>query len=190
MVDTRWLYTGLLALMVVERLVELRISRRHQRWLVDHGAIEVGQEHYPWMVLQHGLFLASCLIEVWWLDRPFYRTLAIAMLVALTVSMALRYWVIATLGRRWTTRVFCLPGEPIITTGPFRYLRHPNYLAVVIEIFALPMVHTAWMTAVVFSLANGILLAQRVRVEDEGLRLYNDSDAQLRRARSDRVTET
>lgn len=190
MVEIRWLFTGLLVLMVVERLAELTISRRNQRWLVARGAIEVGGEHYPWMVVQHGLFLASCLVEVWWLQRPFYQTLAIAMLVALTTAMALRYWVMVTLGRRWTTRVFCLPGEPIITTGPFRYLRHPNYLAVVIEIFALPMVHTAWMTAVVFSLANGVLLAQRVRVEEEGLRLYNDSDAQLRRAGSDRLTKT
>ena len=176
MVDTRWLYMGVVALMALERLVELTISRRHQRWLMSRGAIEVGAEHYPWMVAQHGLFLVSCVAEVWWLGRPFHRTLAIAMLVVLVASLALRYWVIATLGRRWTTRVLCLPGEPIITSGPYRYLKHPNYLAVVIEIVALPMMHTAWLTAVGFSVANGLLLTRRIRVEEEGLRRYSDAD--------------
>jgi len=180
MVDTRWLFTGLLGLMVVERLAELNLARRNQRWLVARGAFEVGRRHYPWMVVLHGLFLASCLVEVWWLNRPFYATLAITMLLALAMSMALRYWVIATLGRRWTTRVFCLPGEPVVTSGPYRHLRHPNYLAVVVEIFALPMVHTAWLTAIVFSLANGLLLTRRIRVEEEGLRRFNDYDRQGR----------
>jgi methyltransferase len=174
MVDTRGLYTGLVALMVVERLVELAISRRNQRWLQGQGAIEVGAGHYPWMVLLHTLFLASCLAEVWLLDRPFYPALSVAMLVALMVSMALRYWVISTLGRRWTTRVFCLPAEPLVGGGPYRYLRHPNYLAVVIEIIALPMVHTAWLTALAFSVANGMLLKSRIRVEEEGLSRYSE----------------
>lgn len=189
MVDTRWLFTGLLALMVVERLTELGIAGRNQRWLVTRGAIELGRGHYPWMVTQHGLFLVCCLIEVWWLNRPFYLPLAIVMLGALAISMVLRYWVIVTLGRRWTTRVFCLPGEPIITSGPYRYLRHPNYLAVVIEIFALPMVHTAWLTAVVFSLANGVLLVHRVGVEEKGLRRYEKAEDQPWRSRPDGMTE-
>ena len=176
MVDTRWLFTGLLILMVVERLAELGVARRNQRWLVSRGAIQVGRQHYPWMVAQHALFLVSCLVEVWCLNRPFYRSLAVVMLVVLAASMALRYWVIATLGRRWTTRVFCLPGEPLITVGPYRRLRHPNYLAVVLEIFALPMVHTAWMTALVFSLANAALLSLRIRVEEEGLRRNREGE--------------
>ena len=174
MVDPRWLYTGLVALMVIERFVELAISRRNQRCLEARGAVEVGAEHYPWMVLLHTLFPASCLAEVWVLGRPLIPTIAVSMLAALLVSTALRYWVIQTLGRRWTTRVFCLPGEPLVEKGPFRYLRHPNYLAVVIEIVALPMVHTAWLTALVFSLANGLLLKHRIGVEEEGLSRYND----------------
>lgn len=179
MVDTRWLFTGLVLLMVVERLAELWIARRNQSWLVARGALEVGRGHYPWMVLQHSLFLASCLIEVWWQGRPFFPVLAIAMLSALAASMVLRYWVMATLGRRWTTRVFCLPGEPVITSGPYRYLRHPNYVAVIVEIFALPLVHTAWLTAGVFSLTNAWLLAHRVRAEEAGLRHHSDFDARF-----------
>jgi methyltransferase len=83
--------------------------------------------------------------------------------------MSLRYWVIGTLGHRWTTRVICLPGEPLITTGPYRALRHPNYVAVAAEIVALPLVHSAWLTASLFSFANAWVLRARIRVEEEGL---------------------
>lgn len=169
MVEARWLYTVLVIVIGAERLVELAISRRNQRWMESRGAVEVGAEHYPWMVLLHGIFLASCLAEVWLWKRPFRPSLAMVMTVLLVASLALRYWVILTLGRRWTTRVFCLPGEPLITAGPFRYMRHPNYLAVITEIVALPMVHAAWVTAVVFSLANGLLLKERISVEEEAL---------------------
>ncbi len=179
MVDTRWLFTGLVMLMVVERLVELAISRRHQRWLLTRGAVEVGAGHYPWMVVLHALFPVSCVAEVWGTGRPFSGTLASVMLVALALSMALRYWVMATLGRRWTTRVFCLPGAPVIVSGPFRWLRHPNYLAVTIELVALPMVHTAWLTAVLFSAANAWLLSHRIRAEEEGLRRFSGYDRRV-----------
>ena len=118
MVDTRWLYTGLVVLMVIERAVELTISRRNQRWLIANGAVEAGAEHYPWMVLLHTLFPVSCLAEVWFLGRVLHPVLAVAMLTALLASMALRYWVISTLGRRWTTRVLCLPGEIHATRFP------------------------------------------------------------------------
>jgi methyltransferase len=165
--------------MVVERLVELIVARRNQRWLISQGAVEVGVEHYPWMVVQHALFLVSCALEVWWLQRPFYPTLALAMVALVVAAMALRYWTMTTLGRRWTTRVFCLPGEPVITSGPYRFLRHPNYLAVAVEIFALPMIHTAWLTATVFSLANAWLLSRRIRAEEAGLRRHNDFDARF-----------
>jgi methyltransferase len=106
---------------------------------------------------------------VWLLDRPLVPPLAVSMLLVLAAAMSLRYWVIGTLGRRWTTRVICLPGEPLITTGPYRALRHPNYLAVVAEILALPLVHTAWLTALLFTLANAWVLRVRMGVEEGGL---------------------
>jgi methyltransferase len=143
---------------------------------VSRGAIEIGAGHYPVMVALHSLFLVSCLAEVWLLDRRFRPALGWPMLILLALSMLGRYWVMATLGRRWTTRVLFLPGQPRITRGPFRWLRHPNYAVVVCEIFALPLVHTAWLTAVVFSLANGLLLRERIGVEEAGLRLYNEQE--------------
>lgn len=168
--DTRLLFTGLLALVVIQRLAELALARRNQRWLLTQGGREIGAGHYPVMVVLHTLFLTSCLAEVWWLDRPFVPGLALAMLAVLVVASGIRVWAIRTLGRRWTTRVIVLPGAPRIRSGPYRFVSHPNYLAVVLEIAALPLLHTAWLTAVMFTLANAGVLAVRIRVEERGLR--------------------
>lgn len=155
--------------MAAQRLAELVVSRRHERGLAARGAVEVGRRHYPAMVLLHTAFLLACTLEVWLLPRPFVPPLAAAMLVLLLLATALRYWAIATLGERWTTRVLCLPGAPPVRRGPYRFLAHPNYLAVVVEIFALPLIHGAWLTAAVFSAANAFLLVLRIRAEEEGM---------------------
>jgi methyltransferase len=171
-VDSRVLYTLLIGVVVLERLVELFVSDRNTRRLKSQGAVEVGSGHYPIMVVMHTLFLISAPLEVWLLSRPLIPALAISMLAVLLAAMALRYWVIVTLRGRWTTRVICLPGSPLIATGPYRYLKHPNYLAVVAETFSLPMVHTAWLTAIVFTVCNAALLRVRIRVEDRALWRY------------------
>jgi methyltransferase len=166
---TRAFFTLLLAAVVIQRLLELRLSARNRRWLVARGAREAGAGHYPWMVALHSLFLASCLAEVWLLERPFQPVLAAAMGAILLAATTLRYWAITSLGHRWTARVLVLPGAPRVITGPYRYLRHPNYLAVQLEIAALPLVHAAWLTTVGFSVANAILLAVRIGVEERAL---------------------
>lgn len=168
-IDSRLLYTGLVALVAAMRLVELRISRRNTASLLAAGAREAGAGHYPVMVLLHAAFLAAGPLEVWLLGRPFLPALAAAMLALLAAGFALRWWVIRTLGGRWTTRVLVLPGSPPVATGPYRFLRHPNYLGVMLEIAALPLVHTAWATALAFTAANGLLLRHRVRVEERAL---------------------
>jgi methyltransferase len=167
--DTRILFTALVVLAAVGRLLELRIANRNRRLLLARGGIEVSPGHYPWMVALHTVWLISCVAEVWLLDRPFIPWLGIAALAVFLAAFALRYWVISTLGERWTTRIVCLPGVAPITGGPYRWLRHPNYLAVVLEIVSLPLVHTAWLTALVFSLLDAILLRVRIRAEEEGL---------------------
>lgn len=168
-VDTRLLYTLVLAAVVVERLVELVVSRRHERRLRGRGAVEAGRGHYPWMVALHATLFAACLAEVWLLGRPFVPALAAVMALLVALTMTLRYWTIATLGDRWTTRVLVLPGAPLVTGGPFRLLRHPNYLAVAVEVFAIPLLHAAWLTAALWGGANLILLAVRIRVEERAL---------------------
>jgi methyltransferase len=167
--DTRILYTILVAAVAVGRLIELRIAERHRRSLLARGGVEAGAGHYPWMVALHTAFLVSCPLEVWLLDRLFLPALAAAMLALLLGAVALRWWVIATLGERWTTRILILPGASPVAGGPYRYLRHPNYLAVMAEIAALPLVHTAWATALAFSVLNIWLLRVRIRAEEAAL---------------------
>ena len=151
------------------RALEISVSNRHLRALRARGAYEVGAAHYPWMVALHAAFLVSCVAEVWLLHRPWRPAVATVALAVLVVALALRWWVLSTLGDRWTTRIMLPPGERLITEGPYRWLRHPNYLAVVLEIVAIPMFHSAWLTAVIFSIANLLVLRVRIGVEDRVL---------------------
>ncbi len=168
-IDTRSLFTGLIVLVALQRLAELVISKRNTARLLSRGAREAGASHYPWMVALHSGFLLAAPLEVWLLSRPFVPALA-AVALALSLSAGLlRLWVIRTLAGRWTTRVIVLPGAEPVTSGPYRFLRHPNYLAVVTEIATLPLVHTAWLTALLASLGNALVLRQRIRVEERAL---------------------
>ena len=160
-----------------ERLVELWIARRNLAWAFERGAVEFGRSHYPWMVALHTLFLPACAAEVIVFERPWVPALGFTMLGAVAATMLLRYWVIATLGRRWNTRVVLVPGEPLAVSGPYRFLPHPNYLAVVVEIVALPMIHSAWLTALVFSAANALVLNRRIMVENKALESHRLSQA-------------
>ncbi|HEV8239391.1 MAG TPA: isoprenylcysteine carboxylmethyltransferase family protein [Thermoanaerobaculia bacterium] len=169
MIDSRALFILLIGAVAGERLVELVISRRHQRALRARGAVEAGAGHYPLMVAVHAALLVAAPAEVWLLGRPFLPWLGWPMLALVAATMTLRYWVIATLGERWTTRVLVLPAAPLVAGGPYRFLRHPNYLAVAVEVVALPLVHTAWLTALVCGIANLAILALRIRVEDAAL---------------------
>jgi methyltransferase len=168
-VGTRIAFSVLIAVIALQRLWELGISNRHLRALRSRGAYEVGEAHYPWMVALHAAFLVSCVAEVWLLRRPWRPEIAAVALAVLVVALVLRWWVLSTLGDRWTTRVMVLPDEQLITEGPYRWLRHPNYLAVVLEIVAIPMLHSAWLTAVVFSIGNLLVLRARIGVEDRAL---------------------
>ena len=162
-------YTLLVGLVAVERLVEMVIAKRNAAKAFAQGAKEHGQGHWPAMVALHTAFLIACPLEVWLLDRPFVPWLAAISAVALVLTMSLRYWVIATLGERWNTRIIVLPDAPAIQRGPFVYFDHPNYLAVVIELAALPLLHGAWITAAVFGVLNLWLLSVRIAAEDRAL---------------------
>ncbi|MGV8042320.1 MAG: isoprenylcysteine carboxyl methyltransferase family protein [Thermoanaerobaculaceae bacterium] len=182
--DSRLLYTALIGLVALERLVELAISHRNLRRALARGAhVEVLGSYLPIAAL-HALLLPACLLEVWGLDRPWRAPLGISMLVALACTMALRYWAVATLGDRWNVRVVVTPGDTPSTSGPYRWLRHPNYLAVAVEVPALALVHGAWLSALGFGLANLPLLAWRVRTEVAMLcRLTRYREAVIERGR-------
>ncbi|WP_128976119.1 isoprenylcysteine carboxyl methyltransferase family protein [Streptomyces roseicoloratus] len=162
-------YTALVLLVVAERFAELAVARRNGDWSRARGAREHGAGHYPVMVVLHAALLLGCLVEPWALDRPFLPWLGWPALVLTLGAQALRWWCIGTLGPRWHTRVLIVPGLPLVAAGPYRFLRHPNYVAVVVEGAALPLVHTAWLTALGFSLLNAALLTVRVRCENDAL---------------------
>jgi len=169
MVTSRGLYLGFLALLGLERLVEVLLSLHNARQARAAGALEAGQGHYPVMVAFHSAFLVSCGAEVLLAPRTFPGALGWAALGVAVAAQGLRYWAVASLGVRWNTRVLVWPGVPPVTSGPYRFLRHPNYLAVVLEMLAVPLVFGAWVTAVVFSLGNLLLLRVRIRSEEEAL---------------------
>jgi methyltransferase len=163
-------YLLLVAAVACERLAELVVSKRNASWSMSRGGVESGRGHYPFMVVLHTGLLAGCALEVLWADPPFLPWLGWPMLALVVGSQALRWWCISTLGPRWNTRVIVVPGLPLVTGGPYRWFRHPNYVAVVVEGFALPLVHTAWVTALVFTVLNIPLLAVRLRDEERALR--------------------
>lgn len=163
-------YTVLVLATGAERIAELVVSSRNARWSFARGGVEYGRRHFPPMVALHTGLLLACLAEVWLLDRPFLPWLGWPMLALVLASQGLRWWCIATLGPRWNTRVIVVPGLPLVARGPYRWLHHPNYVAVVVEGFALPLVHSAWITAVAFTVLNAVLLlAYRIPCENRAL---------------------
>ena len=156
-------------MIAAERFAELIVSRRNAAWSLARGGVEHGDGHYPIMVVLHVALLAGCLAEPWLAERPFIPWLGWPALSLTLACQGMRWWCVASLGRRWNTRVITIAGLPLVTTGPYRWLRHPNYVAVVVEGMALPLVHSAWITAGAFTLANLVLLRERVRVEDGAL---------------------
>jgi methyltransferase len=177
---SRLYFFALLAAWGGERLFEVWLSGRNARRAFARGGIEV-ESHgfYGAMVVVHMLLFAAAPLEVVVLDRPFLPWLAAVATVVVIAAMALRYWAVRTLGDRWNTRVIVVPGEPAVDHGPYRWVRHPNYVAVALEMAALPLVHTAWISALAWSAASGILLALRIPLEERALADASDYERRL-----------
>jgi methyltransferase len=167
-------YLVLILLTGGERISELVTSNRNAKKAFALGGVEYGQRHFPWLVALHTGLLLACLAEVFLLNRPFIPPLGWTMLAIVLLCQAGRYWCIWALGDQWNTRVIVVPGAKVVRSrGPyrFRWLRHPNYVIVAIEGVALPLVYTAWITAVVFTALNAILLLRfRIPIENGALR--------------------
>ncbi|WP_372729561.1 isoprenylcysteine carboxyl methyltransferase family protein [Nocardioides sp.] len=162
-------FTVVVVLVGLERLAELVVSKRNAAWSFERGGTESGRGHYPFMVVLHSGFLVAMLVEAWVRRPDVAPGLTWSMLALVVASQALRWWCIVTLGPRWNTRVIIVPGLAPVRSGPYRLIPHPNYVAVVVEGAALPLVHASWLTALVFTLANAALLRVRIRVENEAL---------------------
>jgi len=154
---------AILALVTLQRLAELSLAGRNSRRLLAQGAVEHGAGHYPLVVALHALWLAA----LWWWAPG--RPVNVLLLTFFLVLQVGRLWVIGTLGERWTTRIIVKPGAPLVRRGPYRFMNHPNYLIVVLEIAVLPLVFGLWQLALVFSLLNAVVLAIRIGEENRAL---------------------
>jgi methyltransferase len=168
-IDSRALYLALVVLVAAQRFAELGKSADNEATLRARGAIEHAPEQMRWMRLLHGAWLVAAPVEVFLFKRPFVLWIAIAASVVFLVGQVLRLWTQRTLGVRWTVKILTIPGLSPVTEGPFRLLRHPNYLGVALEIAALPMIHGAWITAIVFTAANAALMVARISAEERAL---------------------
>ena len=150
--------------MAIERLAELAYARRNTQALLAEGGVEVGRGHYPLIVVLHGAWLAAIVLTV-----PPEATVSWPLIAVFAILQGLRGWVLASLGRYWTTRIITVPGAPLVRRGPYRYVSHPNYLVVAAEIAVLPLAFGAWVIAVIFSALNAAVLAWRISVESKAL---------------------
>jgi methyltransferase len=159
-------FLGVLIAVAVLRGVELVISRRNQRRLEAQGVRKARDPYFHWMVLLHAAVLAGAALEVLWLNRPLIPAVAIVAGALFALANAVRWWVIRTLGAHWNVQVMDSVSLGVISSGPFRLVRHPNYAAVFVELAALPLIHTAWLTALVGSVGHAWVLSRRLAVEE------------------------
>lgn len=167
------LFTVFVLLTGGERIGELITSRNHAAWAFARGGVESGRGHFPAMVALHTGLLLGAVAEVWLLGRPFIALLGWPMLVLAVLCQAGRIWIIRSLGMQWNTRVIVVPGMSLSRRGPYRWawLRHPNYVLVAVEGIAIPLIHTAWITAIAFTVLNAILLLGfRIPAEERALK--------------------
>jgi methyltransferase len=169
MVATRLLFLGFVAGLGLQRLFELRLSRRNERTMRERGGREHAPETYRRIVALHAAWFAAMLLEVFAGRRAFRPWLAALAFGIFAAGQALRLTAIRTLGRRWSTRVMTVPGEAPVQHGIYRHIRHPNYLGVQLEILAAPLVHSAYITSAAFGVANLLLLRDRIRREEQAL---------------------
>ena len=160
------LFLVLLLAVAALRVFELRISKRHQQRMTSRGAAKIKDPYFRWMAMFHTLVLIGAAAEVGLLHRPFILALAAPMFVLFLAANVVRWWVIRTLGEHWNVQVVDSTKLGFVASGPFRYVRHPNYAAVFVEMIALPLIHTAWITALVGAVAHVIVLCMRLSVED------------------------
>ncbi|MDZ7269392.1 MAG: isoprenylcysteine carboxyl methyltransferase [candidate division KSB1 bacterium] len=169
---------AVLAVLVVQRLLELWHARRNEQWLRQHGAVELGADHYGFIVALHTAFLPGLAVEGF-LRGPQLHPYWPVILALLLTAQALRYWCLATLGRFWNTKILVIPAAPLIKRGPYRWCKHPNYGVVIAEIFFIPLLFQAWWTLITASLINLALLRVRIAVENKALAcaLQDDGNA-------------
>ena len=163
------LFASIISIVVVQRLIELFVAKRNEKWMRSQGAYEAGATHYPIMVTMHIAFFISCILEVVVLERVLSPIWAILLGLFLLTQSA-RIWCLTSLGKFWNTKIIILPGADVVRKGPYKWVRHPNYLIVTIELLVLPLLFGAYFTAILYSLLNMWMLSVRIPAEEKALK--------------------
>ena len=161
-------FTIVISVVILQRLVELFIAKRNEKWMRRQGAFEVGAAHYPAMVAMHIAFFITLILEVGVLAQSL-SPLWIPLFALFFLAQIMRFWCLASLGKYWNTKIIILPGADVIRKGPYRFIRHPNYAIVSIELFILPLIFSAYFTAIIYSLLNIWMLSVRIPAEEKAL---------------------
>ena len=160
----------ILSIIIIQRLTELVIAKRNEKWLRKQGAVEYGQEHYKYIVLLHTMFFVSMLIEYNFRERHLdFSVINYLFLVIFILLQIMRIWVLISLGKYWNTKILRIPDSELISKGPYRYFKHPNYIIVVCEIFVIPLIFDLYYTSVIFSVLNAVMLKVRIKEENKVL---------------------
>lgn len=157
-----------ISFIILLRTGELILSRRNGNWLVEHGAVEYGRKHYPYMIALHVLFIISMIMEY---STRQTESFSLFLLVFYLLLLAFKAWIIVSLGKFWSTKIYHIPGFPLIKKGPYKYFKHPNYLVVIIEIAVIPLIFHLCFTAITFTILNVIMLSVRINEENKVLKI-------------------
>ncbi|CAM3247849.1 isoprenylcysteine carboxyl methyltransferase family protein [Filibacter tadaridae] len=163
------LFILVISIVIVQRLVELIVAKRNEKWMRSQGAYEAGAAHYPLMVLMHVAFFVSLILEVIVFNRPFSPLWGVLLGIFL-VAQVMRIWCLTSLGKFWNTKIIILPGADVVRKGPYLWVRHPNYVIVTTELLVLPLLFGAYFTAIIFTLLNVWMLSVRIPTEEKALK--------------------
>ncbi|MGN9865043.1 isoprenylcysteine carboxyl methyltransferase family protein [Bacillus swezeyi] len=163
------MFWTILIIFIAQRLIELGVAKRNEKNAIKQGAVEYGKRHYPFIVAMHMLFFITFIWETAVFQRGMTPFPALV-LTGLVLTQGLRYWSLFSLGRCWNTKILVIPKTDLIRKGPYQWIRHPNYLAVALELFLLPLLFQAYLTVVLFTVFNTVLILIRIRVEERALK--------------------
>jgi len=152
-----------ISLFILQRLSELYIARRNEKWLLEQGAIEYGRSHYPFIVALHTLFIVSMIVEYILMGYPLISWLFLTIFIAI---LSFKFWALSSLGKYWNTKIYRIPGVYPVKKGPYKFLKHPNYMEVICEIAIIPLVFHLYYTAIIFTILNAAMLTVRIKTEN------------------------
>lgn len=161
-------FATFISFVILLRISELFLSKRNEKWLIQNGALEYGQMHYPFIVLLHVLFFISLIVE-YSMQQPSSFSLLLLLLYFLLIGF--KTWTVLSLGHYWNTKIFHIPNAPLIKQGPYKFIKHPNYLIVIAEIAVIPLIFHLYFTAIIFSFLNSIILFIRIKEENKVLQI-------------------